>query len=69
MAESQTIGRESFPENRNLLFRKAAGKDSSPITTWCLVSAKTAIPLHDKKPGGIMLRQNDKNEVLFTKLQ
>lgn len=59
------------------LFRKTAiydfgrlpGKDSSPITTWCLVSAKTAIPLHDKKPGGMMMRQNYKNEVLFTKLQ
>ena len=27
---------------------------------WCLVSDKPAIPLHDKKPGGIMMRQNYK---------
>lgn len=60
MAESQTIGQETFLEYHNLWLRKAAGRVSSPITTWCLVSDKTAIPLHDKKPGGIMMQQNYK---------
>ena len=68
-------GRKPNNRSRNFsgkpqsLIAEGCRKFSSPITMWCLVSDKTAIPLHEKKPGGIMMRQNYKNEDVCSKLQ